>query len=339
MALTSRRNTTRQGSELLEQVVRVFAEHIDAKPHYLVGSALWMLHTYIYTQYDKSPRLAILSPVQDCGKSTVMDILGALVWQPHRTVDITPSSLFRLAGKHTLLLDEVDNMSVVKSMRAILNDGHSVNGTKTLTETVDGVRQAVTYPLYGPVALASIGKLPVSVMSRSLVIRLHRADKQMQKFRPGNIYLPELLDWKEQAVLNPDPFVPPQLIGRNADKWRPLLAIAELLDRAMLGYETAANFLKEGTMPDIKESVLRDSEKVFDKLKKKWITTEELYRTLLDDKEGEYEVDYVEYKLTKTKISHILTDFEISNKPHRYSNVVARSWFRDDFEEMWKRYA
>src|SRR3984957_8306591 len=85
----------------LLQVVSIFAEYIDAQPHYLVGLALWALHTHIYTQYDKSPRLTISSPVANCGKSTVLDILGAMVWNPKRVSDPSVASMFRLASSHT----------------------------------------------------------------------------------------------------------------------------------------------------------------------------------------------------------------------------------------------
>src|ERR1700722_100079 len=123
----------------LLQAVSIFARHIDvgtephAKPHYLVGLALWAFHTHIYNQYSKSPRLGILSPVPNCGKSTVLDIIGAMAWNSKRMIDPTVASTFRLANSHTLLIDEVDNMSIIKNMRSILNDGHSVGGSVTRT--------------------------------------------------------------------------------------------------------------------------------------------------------------------------------------------------------------
>ena len=98
----------------LIQVVNIFARHMDAKPHYLIGLSLWAFHTHIYNQYSKSPRLSILSPVPNCGKTTVLDILNAMVWNPRRMIDPTVASTFRLANSHTLLIDEVDNMSALR---------------------------------------------------------------------------------------------------------------------------------------------------------------------------------------------------------------------------------
>ena len=324
----------------LEQVVSVFARYVDvgSKPHYLVGMALWALHTHVYNRYNRSPRLAILSPVPNCGKSTVLDILGAMVWNPERLADPTVASTFRLAGNHTLLMDEVDNLSIVKSMKTILNDGHSIGGHVTRTGK-DG--EVLSYPVYGPVALAGIGKLPVGLMTRSLVIRLHRSPNQMERFNPREQYYSHLFhNWAEQVNLNPDPQMPSQLIGRDADKWRPLIAIADSLDRGDVAREVALEFIKETDTPDIKEFVLRDIQKVFDGIKKDKLTIDAVYDALWEDDEMDCEIDYGEQKITKRQIGNILADFQIKSRPHRFRNGgVKKCWFREDFEEMWIRYA
>jgi Protein of unknown function (DUF3631) len=330
--------TTAHPGNPLEQVVAVFARYVDAKPHYLIGVALWALHTHIYNQYSKSPRLAILSPVANCGKSTVLDVLSAMVWNSKRITEPSVASTFRLANGHTLLMDEVDNMSIIRSMRAILNDGHSVGGAVTRTGK-DG--EVICYPIYGPVALGGIGRLPATLMSRSLVMRLHRSTKAMERFRTREQYFaPELSRWAAQANLNPDPQMPVQLAGRDADKWRPLIAIADSFDRGAIARDVALIFLNENDTSDIKESVLRDTERVFIKLEEQIITAQMLYETLREDNEGEYEVDYVEQKITKRALGNILADFQIRSIVHRYrGGAPAKCWFREDFEEMWERYA
>jgi hypothetical protein len=321
----------------LMQLVGVFARHVDTKPHYLVGIALWALHTHIFHQYSKSPRLAILSPVQNCGKSTVLDILAAMVWNPKKTADPSVASLFRQANNHTLLLDEVDNMSIVKNMRAILNDGHSRGGAVTRTGK-DG--EVISYPVYGPVALAGIGRLPSQLMSRSLVIRLYRSSKKMERFREAEEYFAsQLYKWAKQVDLNPDPQMPTKLGGRDADKWRPLIAIADSFHAGVIARSAALSFMNENDDTDIKESVLRDTKKVFDRYKTDLIPNDVLYSKLKEDKDGELEVDYVGRKITKNMISNMLREFQIRNKPHRYKGgVVTRCWFKDDFEEMWDRF-
>jgi Protein of unknown function (DUF3631) len=330
--------TAEGGVNGLQQLVGIFARHVDAKPHYLFGIALWTLHTYLYNQFSRSPRLGILSPVPNCGKSTVLDIIGAMAWNSKRLIDPTVASTFRLASGHTLLIDEVDNMSIIKNMRSILNDGHGEGGSVTRTGK-DG--KVISYPVYGPVALAGIGRLPATLMSRSLVIRLHRSNKPMERFKPREQYYgPQLSAWAQQVSLNPDPQMPAQLIGRNADKWRPLIAIADSFDRGEIGREVALEFLKDSESIDIKESVLRDTQKVFDRVKTDILTADTLYEKLREDEDGEFELDYEEHKITKRAVGNILADFQIKSRPHRYKGgTPKRCWFKEDFEEMWERYA
>jgi hypothetical protein len=322
----------------LLQLLGIFARHVDAKPHYLVGMALWALHTHIYRQYTKTPRLSILSPVRNCGKSTVLDILDSMVWNPKKMNDPTAPVVFRSANSHTLLIDEVDNMTIIRSMRSVLNDGHSVGGSVPRVAPDGGV---IYYPVYGPVALAGIGRLPATLMSRSLVIRLHRSSKVMERFKASEeYYASELYKWAKVVDLNPEPKMPVQLIGRDADKWRPLIAIADSFGAGEIARNAAISFKREGDDSDIKESLLRDVKKVFDKVKGDLITNDALYQKLREDKDSEYEVDYIERKITKNIVSNHLRDFQIRNRPHRYKGgVVARCWFREDFMEMWKRYS
>jgi hypothetical protein len=322
----------------LERLIDVVGKHIDAKQHYLVGIVLWALHTHVYAQYRKSPRLSILSPVPNCGKSTVLDILDAMVWNPKKVIDPTVASTFRLANSHTLLLDEVDNMSIVKNMRSVINAGHEVGGI--VPRTILG--EVVSFPVYGPVALAGIGKqLPASIMSRSLVIRLHRSNKEIERFKATDYhFMLQLYLWAEKIKLNLDPKLPAQLIGRDADKWRPLIAIADSFDRGDMAREVALKFLYENDGPDIKESVLRDTRKVFESVKVDKLTVETMHLKLQEDADGELEVDYVERKITKRKIGDILAEFQIRSKLQRFDKgPPQKCWFREDFTEMWNRYA
>jgi hypothetical protein len=160
------------------------------------------LHTHIYRKCDKSPRLAILSPVYDCGKSTVLNILNSMVWNPEKLIDPTISSTFRLAGDRSLLLDEVDNMSIMKSMKAILNNGHEVGGFVPRTDKELGV---IRYPVYGPLALAGIGRLPVTLMSRSIIVHMHRSTAQMEIFSPKTRVGTDVVEERGELFLLPLP--------------------------------------------------------------------------------------------------------------------------------------
>jgi len=240
-----------------------------------------------------------------------------------------------MAGTHTLLIDEVDNVDIVKKMRSVLNDGHSRGGR--VIRTINS--EVVHFLAYGPVALAGIGKLPATLMSRSIVINMDRSDKAMARFSvQEHHYASQLARWAKKVDLNSDPQMPGQLIGRDADKWRPLIAIADSFGRSDIARDVALKIVGESNILDIKESILRDTQKVFDSVKANILTVDALYQGLLEDKEGEHEVDYVDMKMTKRRVGDILADFRIKSCLQRYEGAPKNCWLRKDFEEKWRRY-
>jgi hypothetical protein len=223
-------------------------------------------------------------------------------------------------------------------MKAILNSGHEAGGFVPRTGKEGEV---IKYPVYGPVALARIGglSLPTTIMSRSVVIRMHRSTAQLERFDSKDAYYSEeIARWAERVNLDPNPIMPPKIIGRDADKWRPLIAIGNAVDRSMIAYQAMSEFFKEKSDPDIKESLLRDVYGVFVDAQTDILTSDMLLDGLL---KLEYsEVDWSEHQLTKTKIARILGEFQIENSVYRYQGGPGvRCWFKKDFKEMWERYA
>jgi hypothetical protein len=118
------------------------------------------------------------------------------------------------------------------------------------------------------------------------------------------------------------------------------LPIADYFDLGELAREVALQFITEIDSSDIKVLVLQDTEKVFNKAKTTIIPIEEMHQTLLDNKQGEFEVDYLDENISKRILGNILAEFQIKSRPHRYGGgIPQKCWFKRDFEEMWERYA
>src|SRR5262249_52073283 len=144
----------------------------------------------------------------------------------------------------TILFDEVDTVFGPKAgeheeIRGLLNAGHrkgavagrcAVRGKEVFTEEI---------PAYCAVALAGLGNLPDTILSRSVVIRMRRRapDEQVQPFR-RRIYAEEgarlkerLAAWAASAigdVIDVWPQMPPDIQDRDADVWEALLAVADV---------------------------------------------------------------------------------------------------------------
>ena len=94
--------------------------------------ALWVLHTWLVTNFSISPRLAVTSPTKGCGKTTVLRFLNKVVRRPKRAGSISPSALFRVVElfQPTILLDETEKyIEHGSDLHALLNEGHCKGGT------------------------------------------------------------------------------------------------------------------------------------------------------------------------------------------------------------------
>jgi hypothetical protein len=126
-----------------------------------------------------------------------------------------------------------------EEVRALLNAGHRkgavagrcvVHGATVLTEEI---------PAYCAVALAGLGWLPETILSRSIVIKMRRrtAGEKVEPFRrrvhvhDGEALCQRLADWAEtilEEATDARPEMPTGVDDRNADVWEALLALADI---------------------------------------------------------------------------------------------------------------
>ena len=133
-----------------------------------------------------TPRLAILSPVLRCGKTTLLDVLAALVYRPLPAANCSASSIFRVVEKHRpcLLIDEADSfLSANEELRGVLNSGHRRGGS--VLRNVGDDHEPRAFATYAACAIAMIGQLPGTLADRSVTIGLVRrkADEAVDPFR------------------------------------------------------------------------------------------------------------------------------------------------------------
>src|SRR5262249_4208614 len=126
------------------------------------------------------------SPTKQCGKTTLLSTVAALVPKPIRTENITKSAVFRLMEKYqpTLLIDEADIfLKDNEEMRSLLNSGHGRNGQCILT--VGDNHEPRFFKVWGPVVVAGIGYIPATLEDRSITISLRRRlpDEPIERLR------------------------------------------------------------------------------------------------------------------------------------------------------------
>jgi hypothetical protein len=238
-------------AELLDDVGRFLGRFI-AYPtgHALVAHVLWIAHSHLMSAWDSTPRIAFLSPEPKSGKTRALEVTELLVPRPVATVNATPAYLFRKVadptGPPTLLFDEIDTIFGPKAkdnedIRGMLNAGHRRGATAGRCVVRGKIIETEELPAYCAVALAGLGDLPDTILTRSVVVRMRRRapDERIEPFRRRQV-VPEadtlrgrLVAWaaKTEARLTDTwPEMPDGVEDRDADVWESLLAVADVAD-------------------------------------------------------------------------------------------------------------
>jgi putative DNA primase/helicase len=139
----------------------------------------------------------------------------------------------------TLLVDEADTfMAHRDDLRNVLNSGYTRSGARVI-RCAERTFEPQVFLTWCPKAVALIGRLPDTLESRSIVVKMKRraSHEDVERLRldrpePFRRLNRQLARWTAdhfEALRAADPSMPLELGDRQADNWRPLLAIADLL--------------------------------------------------------------------------------------------------------------
>jgi hypothetical protein len=237
------------GAVLLDEVQSFLCRFVSyPSEHAAAAHTLWIAHTHLMGAWESTARLSFLSPEPGSGKTRALEVTEPLVPRPVHATNVSPAYLYRKCGSDegppTILFDEIDAIFGPKAkehedVRSFLNSGHRrgatfgrcvVYGSRVETEDVQS---------FAAVALAGLGWLPDSIMTRSVIIRMRRRapNEQVEAFRHrihapiGEELFQRLEDWAGAVADQAEAARPEMPIGvedRAADIWEPLLAVADL---------------------------------------------------------------------------------------------------------------
>src|SRR5262245_53446818 len=161
------------GAELLDAIAAAIRRHVVLPGHTRDAAALWGAQTDLLDRLMITPRLCTRSPVKGCGKTTLLDVVGQLVYRPLSAANCSASSIFRVVEGHrpTLLIDEVDSfLGENEELRGVLNSGHRRGGA--VLRNVGDDHEPRAFSTYAACAVALIGQLPGTLTDRSVTIDL-----------------------------------------------------------------------------------------------------------------------------------------------------------------------
>src|SRR5262245_19018111 len=202
-------------------------------------AALWVVHSYLTDQFLISPRLGVRSPTKGCGKTLLLDVLDRVVARSLPTANVTAAAIFRVIEAHhpTFLVDEADTfLRENDELRGVLNSGHRKGGA--VLRTVGDDYEPRSFATYSACAIALIGSLPDTLHDRAVSVELKRRmpTEKAEPFRPDraghlDVMTRKAARWTQDnadRIGAADPAMPQGIINRQADNWRPLLAIADV---------------------------------------------------------------------------------------------------------------
>jgi len=344
---------------VLDLVVRLIELHIAITAEERIAVALWILHAYVFDRFTITPRLALISPVRGCGKTTLLVLLELLVAEPYRTDNVTAAAIYYLLDRRrrsSLLVDEGDNLGLLRNgvLRSVFNSGHRNGGT--ISRFVGGWSRK--FPTFSPLAVAAIGALPLPLLHRAVVISMRRyapneSQFQIQRLDEADPALPaareEIRKWAATCSLASDPEMPATLRNRAADNWRVLLAIADNLGHGEAARCAAIKLASNRLDEDPGVVLLGDIRNVFQAWRVERIASATLVEALLafDDSfwnewRGPND-DRPPRKLTQGELARMLRPFEIRPRTiwsaqRRPGDKSSRGYLRSQFEIAWRAY-
>lgn len=327
--------------------------------HAAVAVTLWAAHTHLAARFDSTPRLALLSPEKECGKTRTLEALALACAGAEMLSGASPAYLFRRigAGPVTLLLDEADAIwkrgksdETAEALRSIVDAGHRKGATVGRVEMNGQTAKLVRFPVYAPAALAAIRDLPDTITSRAVVIHMRRRAPG-QKVRPyrervtapeGAALAKQLAAWAASAakrVGSPWPDMPPGVEDRQADAWEPLLMVADLAggDWPDLG-RSACVALVKGARDDAETTgtlLLADLRAVFGAAEA--LPTETILGKLHGMDESPWG-DWYGHPLTARDLARLLRPYGAGPRVVRIGDSTPRGYRAEDLADAWHRY-
>jgi hypothetical protein len=352
-------NDARQGDVMLRKV-EAFLRRFVSYPseHALTAHLLWIAHAHLMDKWDSTPRLAFLSAEPSSGKTRALEITELLVPRPMLSVNVSPAYLFRKVGAEegapTILYDEIDtvfgpNAKENEEIRGLLNAGHRRGAVAGRCVVRGKTVETEEIPAYSAVALAGIGWLPDTILSRSIIVRMRRrkAGERVQQYRrrlhgpegervrqrieTWANYVRDKIDWPDN--------LPDEVQDRDADIWEPLIAIADAAGHDWPTRARKAAVALIAASKDVEPSLgillLNHTRTVFGVAEK--LTTDVILKRLHELPEAPWN-NLKGKPLDDRGLARRLREYGIKPKTIRMGGATQRGYERKDFVDVWERY-
>ena len=341
------------GAIVAEEIYKLVTRHIACTDAVAIASTLWIIFTWVIEASHIAPIAWINAPEKRCGKSQLLTLIALMSKRSLPSSNITAAALFRCIEKYkpTLIIDEVDTfVNDNEDLRGVLNAGHSRDNPYIIRCAGDDNEPKEFY-VYGAKALSGIGKIPSTLMDRSISLTLRRKLNNEHRDRvrdlsrdTTNTIKAKLARWSDdnlQVVKEATPLLPKAINDRMQDNWEILLKIATTLGDEWLQRANSACIEISGIEhdePSLNEQLLIDIKGIFELKKVTRIFSDDLITALCTDPEMNWSTYNRGKPITQKQVSNRLGEYGISPKQMRTANGNRRGYDIAYFQDAFKRY-
>ena len=330
---------------------------------------LWVVYSWLH-EYERfathSPILLARSAEKDSGKTTLLGIITFLVRRALNSVEISGAALFRSIAKWapTFVIDEGDDVLTDNAdLRSVVNSGWTRG--QTVIRCHHDTHEPESFSTFAPKVLGMKGdKLPDTTLSRSLAIDMkpklagewiadfdHLDNETFERLRR------QALRWvmdNAEGLTVRQPEMPQDFHNRRRANWRPLLAIAEVMDMKQAGWDAATEIERKQIAADPSTGIqlltairfifdeMKDGRLVLTHVDKDRITTAQLVKELIDIPDSHWGTYGRNDKpITAAQVTRLLKPYGIRSGSVRIpkdGGTTPKGYLRDWFEDAFTRY-
>ncbi|WP_432474143.1 DUF3631 domain-containing protein [Amphritea sp. HPY] len=343
------------GQIIAESILNNFKSYTLLPPGAAEALTIWTLGTYCLNAFRIFPKVCLSSPEKRCGKTTTLEVLGALVNKSLIASNITPSAIFRAIDQwhSTLLIDEGDTfMKGNEELRGIINSGHT-RSTAFVVRTVGDGKHLMPkrFSTWSAMAIAMIKSPPDTIRDRSIMILLRRKLQSesvdrlpLDLFEQNKNLRRQCLRWAQDHFENlktAEPQIPEVNSDRAKDNWLPILAIADCLGGEWPIRAREAMMALERVKDDedsIGPQLLQDIQKIFAGQQSSRIHSMDLVRELVCLEDRPWAEWNHGKQLTTNSLARLLKHYGIKPRQIKIDTVNKNGYELAMFEDAFARY-
>jgi hypothetical protein len=356
-----------EGAAMVKQIEDILHKYLVLPAPAYLPVAIWIIATHAAQLFDCFPYLAVLSPTKRCGKTRLLEVIETLAHKPWRGTAPSPAALYRMIERGpTLLLDEIEGLKnaakseTAQALVSILNAGHR-KGAFVPRCVGGGNNEVQEFHTYGPKVFCAIGKLPDTLMDRSIIIGMQRRTKaqSVSRFlisrataegkavhagivRYVRAYAPVIAEAHRHTIDQDLDY----LEDRDADLWMSLIAVCAATDADRLEeLKHCAIVLSQGKASEEADDpfavkLLRDIREVWPMKGDNDPESQCPTATLVEKLKGMADSRWAgeKYTLTGRKLADLLRPFEVEPKDIRVDEKTLRGYEYRPLATAFERY-